>query len=319
MRRTRDWLKSGSSAPFAVQSTQLGTGVISSAGMFAAGVVDAAAIGADQVGVSEIATGILPWTSGRFALTNPAAVEEIGSVAISNNVTLAAARLRIGTLPTNLGDSFSFNVRIDGVGNIFASDQVVTRNPNVMSFRVTTDNGVTYTNRTTEVTDGGAGVAPLASLDTLANGDWIVVGSSQPFAAINIDMAAAVNGSAAALTAQYWNGAWTALNNVVDGTAAAGATFGQDGVITFDTPSDWVQNAVDGVTAYHVRLSVSAALDASVDVTEVDVVRDTGWAYLFTPDQNLTVPAGALAVVHCTEADANAANLELELVGTVTT
>lgn len=302
----------------AVLAGNVAVGGVSAANQFASGVVDSAALATGAVAAIDTAAGILPWTSGRFALTNPAVVEMIGSVVANKAVTLTDVRLRTGVLPS-AGGAFSFNVRIAGTGDIFASDQVVARHPNVTAFRKTTDIGVTYTDYTANVVDAGAGVADLSSLDTVANGDWVVVGYSAPFAGVNIDMAAAVNGSASVLTAEYWNGAWTACPNVTDGTAAAGATFGQDGVITFDTPVDWIANTIDGVNAFHVRLSVSAALDASTEVTEADVVRDIGFAYSYTPDQNLTVPAGALLLVDCAEADANATTLEIELVGTVTT
>jgi hypothetical protein len=65
----------------------IGAGSINSAGMFAAGVVDAAAIGADQVGSSEIAP--LAVTSAELA-SNAVTVGKIGSAAIDDQGLFAA-------------------------------------------------------------------------------------------------------------------------------------------------------------------------------------------------------------------------------------
>ncbi|MEW6283844.1 MAG: hypothetical protein AB1758_34850, partial [Candidatus Eremiobacterota bacterium] len=129
----------------------------------------------------------------------------------------------------------------------------------------TTDNGANYTTYAS-----GANVV-LNSLDTLANGDWLVVGLDHEFRGLKVAIDAA-NANAATLAVHYWNGsAWTAVSNLSDGSASGGATLAQAGNITWDYPTNWAASTIDGVTAYYVRLSVSAALDADtqVDLTAI--------------------------------------------------
>lgn len=147
------------------------------------------------------------------------------------------------------------------------------------TWRVTTNAGVAYTNDTAAVTDYSAATnSNLDALDTLANGDWVVAGYSARFNNLYVDMDAAnLNVNAATLAVAYWNGtAWAAVAGLSDGTISGGATFRQDGTISWTMPTDWQQNTVDGVTAFHVRLSVSAALSAQVDVDEVRVIDSSG-------------------------------------------
>lgn len=140
--------------------------------------------------------------------------------------------------------------------------------------RKTTDNGSNYTDYTSNSRDADAGThVEIGALDTVANGDWLVVGADTFFRKILIDMDATnVNANAATLTAEIWDGsAWVAVRNLTDGTATGGATFAQDGTIEFDMPEEfeWKTNEIDSVTAYHVRLSVSAALSATTNIDEV--------------------------------------------------
>lgn len=310
----------------AVVAGNVAVGGVSAANQFAAGVVDATAIGPDAVGTSEIASGILPWSSGQIPCTNPAVAEALGAAVASKDVTLTNVLVRCGTLPTGATDAFSFNIHNGTVGNIFSSNQVWAREKDVSSFKKTLDidgpnpDGTTWTTYTTEVT--GAGTAALGGLDTLANGDALFAGSDEPYGGLRVDMDGVnVNAQAAVLAGHYWNGtAWTALT-VTDGTAAAGATFAQDGIISFDAPVDWRQKSINGVTSYWTRWTHNgaAALTAGTAIDNLDVIRDVNVPYGYVPNQNLTVSAGAALEIDCTEVDANAAGLTVEIVGTVTT
>lgn len=139
------------------------------------------------------------------------------------------------------------------------------------SVRKTTDNGVTYTDYTSAVGDDGSGTyADLSALDTVANGDWLVVGSDGEFRKILIVMDASVNTNASTMTVSYWNGtAWRPVLNFTDGTTAGGKTFAQGGTVLWDFPSDWASSTINAVEAFYVRISVSAVLSAAVHVTEV--------------------------------------------------
>lgn len=134
--------------------------------------------------------------------------------------------------------------------------------------------GVAYTDYSANVVDNNAGtVADLSNLDTVANGDWVVIGGPVPFCGAALDLTANVNTNVSVMTVEYWNGAaWAAVANLTDGTVApAGTTLGTDGQISWDLPAAWVASTINTITAYWVRLSVSAALDAATEIAEIDL------------------------------------------------
>lgn len=139
------------------------------------------------------------------------------------------------------------------------------------SAQKTVNSGSTYTDYTSAVSDDNqATYADLSSLANVAGGGWFVIGADQLFRQILIVMDSSVNTNASVLTVQYWNGtSWYAALNPIDGTAAGGKTLARGGTIEFDLPSDWALATANAVTAYYVRLSVSATLSAAVHVTEV--------------------------------------------------
>jgi len=139
-------------------------------------------------------------------------------------------------------------------------------------FLVTTDDGANYTAYTSETASAdGTNHGQLDSLNTVANGDWVVI-QCEDYSVnrLYIGMISGqVNANAATLAVHYWNGsAWTAVSNLSDGTASGGATLAQSGLVTFDYPgsSNWAQNTVNSASGYHLRISASAALSATVSV-----------------------------------------------------
>ena len=136
----------------------------------------------------------------------------------------------------------------------------------------------------------GTGIT-LSALDTLANGQALYLGAGVPFAGVAVDMSAAVNSNVSTLTVEYWNGtAWVSLA-ATDNTASGGATFAQDGLVTWTMPAAgaWVKSRfsdglqypppatlpnasldnycgsdqLNAVPQYWTRWTVSAALDSS--------------------------------------------------------
>lgn len=250
---------------------------------------------------------------------NPAAVGLLASgMLVPGAATVDSVRLGAGTLPTGATDAFSFNLRT-AAGNLFATAQVWAREVDVAAFGKTVNAEVAYTSQLTEVT--GTGTANVA-IDTLANGDAFYAGFSDIFAGVRIDLDGAnVNAAASVLAAHYWDGsAWVALT-VTDGTDAAGATLAQDGAVTWLMPSDWATKTITTLHAsakYYVRFTVSVALTAGTAIDNADIIRATNHGYAFTPDQNATLALGAELRLHCTEADANAAGLFLQVAGSYT-
>ncbi len=181
--------------------------------------------------------------------------------------------------------AFSENAAIwstpDGTNWASMSGSGATYNVAPKAFLKTTDNGATYTDYTANV--GGAGTADLSSLDTVANGDWILVASDQPWIGLEWVLTN-VNGNNSVMAVHYWGeGGWTAVSSLVDNTSTAGKTLGLAGPLTTNwarPAANWVVAALTDLgaagtgpsltTAYYwARISVSAALDGSVNVDNV--------------------------------------------------
>jgi hypothetical protein len=137
----------------------------------------------------------------------------------------------------------------------------------------TADNGANYTDYSAAVIDNNvATYADIDALNTLAQQDWVVIGGPVPFIGAALAMTANVNTNVSAMTIEYWNGAWTALTNLVDGTiAVATKTLSGSGQITWTLPADWISSTINGITAYYMRFTVSAQLSATVEIAEIDL------------------------------------------------
>lgn len=107
----------------------------------------------------------------------------------------------------------------------------------------------------------------------------LYVGATLPFRGVKVDLTA-LNGDASVLTVKYWNGsAWADISDT-DGTISGGATFAQDGNVTWTVPAAWTTTSLvaagDASSAvgpyvgqgdiYWTRWEVSVVLDASVTI-----------------------------------------------------
>ena len=142
-----------------------------------------------------------------------------------------------------------------------------------------TDAGVTFTDYSKYAQDGSASTdVDLDSLDTLLNGDFILVGAELPFRGVYVDVDDThPNGTASTLSVFYWKDdtvdAW-ADASATDGTDSGGATIATDGLVYWTVPTDWIRaklcdiytsmpkNSITNTPYYWTRWSVSAALDS---------------------------------------------------------
>ena len=108
----------------------------------------------------------------------------------------------------------------------------------------------------------------LDSLDTYANNECVFVKTPVPASSITFTVSAA-NANASVPSGYYYNGAWTQVTGLSDGTASGGATFAQSGAMTWTLPTDSIPNYMYGENGYWYQFRVSAALDAEVEVTAV--------------------------------------------------
>lgn len=123
---------------------------------------------------------------------------------------------------------------------------------------------------------------------TITSDDYIYIGMTEPFTNGNmflkVNMGAVVNANAATLSCTYskldsnthGDDAWVTLS-IVDGTASGGATFAQDGNISFTVPPKWGKRTVDSNSAYWLRLQPSANLTASIRFISLEWGQSQAW------------------------------------------
>lgn len=120
-----------------------------------------------------------------------------------------------------------------------------------------------------EVSDGRSTTAAiLDALPTYANFGCVFIATPVPVTSLSFTVSLA-NGNAGEAALAYWNGAWTGVSGLADGTAAGGATLAQSGALSWTAPTDELSKYQYGKCKFWYRLTVSAALDAEVEVSAV--------------------------------------------------
>lgn len=159
------------------------------------------------------------------------------------------------------------------------------------------DNGTFIDHSVEADTAAGTAFAGIGEVDV----DFLYCGKTEKFKQVYFDVDTA--GAYAGLTFEYWNGsAWTALVSVTDGTS----DLSQDGALVHVPQTDWVQNTVNGITAYWIRLSeentvttpathLSVGRQALVEHTDFDVNPGAATASNATQDGSVRrIAAGKL-------------------------
>ena len=164
----------------------------------------------------------------------------------------------------------------------------------------TTDNMASVRDYSEAAQDGLATTdVDVSSLSTLANGDFLLVGSHIPFRGVYIDVDSTNSLGTAALDVFYWNGKWTDYSDT-DGTFST-MVFAQDGLVYWTVSATWMKaklqdlypqaprlipSSINGSTTsydtplYWTRWSVDAAItDTSVTFNSM-VAANRSTAYL---------------------------------------
>ena len=116
------------------------------------------------------------------------------------------------------------------------------------------DDGGVQTDESTETQDANANDMTLLPAVPAVN-DAYYFGAYVPFNTISINTG---TGGVHTLTItwEYYNGSWTALSDVSDGTQEFTIEGAQD--VTFTMPTDWAETGVQGYHCYWIRARVSA-------------------------------------------------------------
>lgn len=116
-----------------------------------------------------------------------------------------------------------------------------------------------YSDLTSATQNDSADDVDLASV-LAASGDYLYIGSTEPFRGLSVRMLDSVSSASATLTVQAWCDSWRTLT-VTDGTqVTAGKPFSRGGRLTWTVPEDWVGRKVNAIGPYYwVRVNLSAA------------------------------------------------------------
>jgi len=140
-----------------------------------------------------------------------------------------------------------------------------------------------------------ATLVDVSSLSTLANGDFLLVGSHVPFRGVYFDVYGTNSAGTATVAISYWNGGhWVDTGATVTGIRST-MVWDQDGVATWTVPAAWkpttfshlyssisTKTYYSDVPLYWTRWAVSAAItDESVTFSSMSAAnRSTGYAEL---------------------------------------
>lgn len=204
---------------------------------------------------------------------------QIASTSGGTALTTTAGYIEFPAL-TKAGDSRQCHVTVTPRNFATAVVAKVTFNPWLTVLKTTDSMAAPPTDYSIYAQDSSTGTSvDLSSLDTVANGDWVLVGSHNRFRGAYCDVDSTNSTASVTLTVEYWNGdAWVSAN-ATNGTSSATA-FDQDGLVYWTVPGAWVAAkftdiypVVSGLPAnqyysnekmYWTRWSVNVALDSSV-------------------------------------------------------
>lgn len=115
------------------------------------------------------------------------------------------------------------------------------------------DDGGVFTDETTDANSAAAADVTLMPAVEAVN-DAFYFGSAETFGYIKINFSTA--GVGGVIAWEYWNGTWTAISGISDGTVGLTAGIGNYTVI-FGIPTDWATTTVNSQLAYWVRFRVT--------------------------------------------------------------
>jgi hypothetical protein len=117
------------------------------------------------------------------------------------------------------------------------------------------DNG-SYTDETLNANNATGNDMNLLPATPVVNEDRYIIGDTEQFNGIKFDVSTAGTGGFT-ITWQYWNGAWTNLSGVVDGTSSF-SNAGENKV-TWTMPGDWVTSTINSQGPfYYIRAAYTA-------------------------------------------------------------
>lgn len=97
-------------------------------------------------------------------------------------------------------------------------------------------------------------------------GDYVAIGFSEQFASVVFDnVSSGVAGIGGVVVWEYWDGdSWEPLTNVVDGTTGFTIAIVDGQVLTFDVPSDWAAQVLNGsANLFYIRARITTVFSTN--------------------------------------------------------
>ena len=111
---------------------------------------------------------------------------------------------------------------------------------------------------------------------TEAVGDWVAIGSTSKFGKLRFDNNGGTAGSAGVVVWEYWNGAWTALSGVSDGTSSFTTPTSNNQFVSWTMPTDWIASVINGsASLYYVRARVTTVYTTNPVYDQGFIVQST--------------------------------------------
>jgi len=134
---------------------------------------------------------------------------------------------------------------------------------------------LTFQDRTTNVVNddwNSAIESTRIDIQSMTTSESLLVGFTEKMTAIFIKMVPdKVNDNASVMIFEYWDGSdWASVGTIVDGTDVSGDTLKQTGLVSWNPVNkslEFLKTITDEILLYYYRISVSAQLDATVEVS----------------------------------------------------
>jgi hypothetical protein len=159
--------------------------------------------------------------------------------------------------------------------------KVRARNQGLPNAAITDDNGV-FVDETTNANSPTTDDMNLLPTTPVVNEDRYIFGHPEQFNRLKVQVSTAGTGGFT-ITWQYWNGAWTNLSGVVDGTSSFD-TLGTN-IVSFTLPGDWATTTINSQGPfYFIRAAYTAGTvtitplgkSSTLDVTRYLPIPPTG-------------------------------------------
>ena len=117
--------------------------------------------------------------------------------------------------------------------------------------------GPTFVDETVDANSTAAADWDIFPL-TEAAGDYLAIGQTERFSHVSFDNLGGTAGVGGVVVWEYWNGAWTALSGVTDGTTGFTIAVVDNQVLTFTMPTDWVAMVLNGsASLFYIRARIT--------------------------------------------------------------